>query len=124
MQITSDERGTLVVLGGRLDVTTVADVRAALHAAVDRGTGSLVLDLSGVELVDATGLGVLVGTHRRAGRVGRGLVLRDVSDRLQRLLRRSRLDRVLTLEVAAATVPSPRVGHAGVGVPADLTAAV
>jgi len=124
MQITSDERGTLVVLGGRLDVTTVADVRAALHAAVDRGTGSLILDLSGIELVDATGLGVLVGTHRRAGRVGRELVLRDVSDRLHRLLRRSRLDRVLTIEVAPATLPSPRGRRGEVVVAANLSAAV
>ena len=52
---------------------------------------------TGAELqsVDAPGLGVLVGAHRAAGRVGRVLVLRDVPPALARVLFRSRLDRVL-----------------------------
>lgn len=112
MQITTNPASTLVLLSGRLDVTTVADVRVALHAAVDAGSGPLVLDLSGVGVVDATGLGVLVGTHRRAGRAGRALVLRDVSARLGRLLKRSRLDRVLVVE-SAGPVPLPRAEPSG-----------
>ena len=42
-----------------------------------------------------TGLGVLVGAHRRAQRAGRTLVLRDVPDPVGRLLFVTRLDRVL-----------------------------
>jgi len=57
----------LLVLRGSLDVATAADVRQALHAALDGGTGDLVVDLAGVVLLDATGLGVLVGAHRRSG---------------------------------------------------------
>jgi anti-anti-sigma factor len=49
-----------------LDVRSVAEVRDALHAAIDAGDGDLVVDVSGVELVDAAGLGVLVGADRRA----------------------------------------------------------
>ena len=52
-------------------------MRAALHRAIDAGTGDLVVDLTQVELVDATGLGVLLGAHRRAKQQGRRLVLRD-----------------------------------------------
>ncbi|MEP6464632.1 MAG: STAS domain-containing protein [Frankiaceae bacterium] len=92
------EPGRVVVLRGRLDVSTVSDVRSVLHAAVDAGSGDLLLDLSGVDLVDATGLGVLVGTHRRATLAGRRLVLCDVPPRLSRLLLRTRLHRVLHLQ--------------------------
>ena len=42
--------GAELALTGRLDVSSVADVRAALHDAIDHGTGDLVVDLSGVEL--------------------------------------------------------------------------
>lgn len=87
--------GQLLVLEGRLDVVAAADVRLALADAVAEGSGDLVLDLAGVQAVDPTGLGVLVGAHRRAGRSGRTLVLRDVSPAAARLLRRTRLDRVL-----------------------------
>ena len=61
-------------------------------------TGELVARLSRRSTgVDATGLGVLVGAHRRARRAGRTLVLRDVPAPVARLLLLSRLDRVLRL---------------------------
>jgi len=90
-----DEPGRLLVLRGRLDVRVTADVRLALAAAVSDGTGPLVLDVAALEGVDAPGLGVLVGAHRRAGRAGRTLVLRDVPPALTRALLLTRLDRVL-----------------------------
>jgi len=87
--------GRLLALAGRLDVHVAADARLELAQAVDEGEGDLVLDLTALEAVDPTGLGVLVGAHRRAGRNGRTLVLRDTPPALGRLLRRTRLDRVL-----------------------------
>ncbi|WP_425491587.1 STAS domain-containing protein [Kineococcus aurantiacus] len=87
-------------VAGRLDVHTVPDVRAALHAAVDRGTGDLVVHVDEIVVADATGLGVFVGAHRRAQRTGRRLVLRDVPPPALRLLRVTRLHRVLLLDEA------------------------
>ena len=87
--------GQVLVLRGRLDVKVTADVRLALAAAVSAGTGQLVLDVADLEGVDATGLGVLVGAHRRAGREGRVVVLRDVPPVVARVLFLTRLDRVL-----------------------------
>ena len=94
--------GHVLALRGRLDVSAAADARLAIAAAVADGSGELVLDLAGCDGVDATGLGVLVGAHRHAGRAGRTLVLRDAPPALTRLLRRTRLDRVLH-QVATAT---------------------
>lgn len=98
MRVVSEETGQLLRLQGRLDVTTVADIRSLLHEAVDCGSDDLVIDLSDVELVDATGLGVLVGVHRRASRLGRRLVLRGVPPRVLRLLTVTRLSRILAIE--------------------------
>jgi anti-anti-sigma factor len=94
------EPGQHVAVRGRLDVRAAADARLALADAVARGSGDLVLDLSGLEAVDATGLGVLVGAHRQAGRAGRRLVLRDVPTPVGRLLLVTRLHRVLRTEVS------------------------
>ncbi|HET7475767.1 MAG TPA: STAS domain-containing protein [Dermatophilaceae bacterium] len=91
------DRGTELVVAGRLDVHTVADVRRMLHEALDdpaHGSGDLLLHLSGAEVYDATGLGVVVGLHHRARRLGRRVVLLDASPRLERLLRSTRLHRV------------------------------
>ena len=93
-----------VVLSGRLDVSCVAAVREALHEAIDLGAGDVVVDLAAVELVDATGLGVLLGADRRAKQAGRRIVLRGASPRVRRILRVTRLHRVLTLDHAAPAV--------------------
>ena len=93
--------GTAVALSGRLGAATVADVRAALSEATDAGSGDLQVDLHEVELVDATGLGVLIGTHRRADRAGRRLVLVGVPERIERLLLATRLHRVLYVDSTA-----------------------
>jgi anti-anti-sigma factor len=89
------EPGLVLALAGRLDVSAAADVRLALVDAVTAGSGPLVVDLSGLDALDATGLGVLVGAHRRAQRAGRVLVLRDVTPAVARLLFLTRLDKVL-----------------------------
>ena len=87
--------GQVLAARGRLDVAAAADARLALADAVRAGSGELVLDLAGLTAVDATGLGVLVGAHRHAGRAGRSLVLLDVPAAVARLLRVTRLHRVL-----------------------------
>lgn len=100
------EVGQQLAVVGRLDVHGVADVRLALHRALDAGTGDLRVDLSRAEVRDATGLGVLLSVHRRALRSGRRLVLVDVAPALLRLLRAGRLDRVL-VQVRSAEPAEP-----------------
>jgi anti-sigma B factor antagonist len=87
-----------VVLVGRLDVRGSAVAREALRAALETGEGELVVDLAEVELLDATGLGVLVATHRRARAADRRLVLRDASPRVTRMLALTRIDRIIASE--------------------------
>ena len=101
IEIDVESPGTVVSLSGRLSAATVADVRAVLVAALECGNGDLVVDLHGVELVDASGLGVLVGAHRLASRIDRRLVLRSVPPRIERLLAATHLNRVLAIDNAA-----------------------
>ncbi len=98
--------GSEIQVEGPLDVHSVADVRAALGRAIDDGAGDLVVHLAQAEIGDATGLGVIVGAHHRAQRAGRQLVLADVSPRLERLLRATKLNRIIP--VSSPTM-QPRV---------------
>ncbi|WP_306490467.1 2-oxo-4-hydroxy-4-carboxy-5-ureidoimidazoline decarboxylase [Streptomyces brasiliscabiei] len=85
-------------LAGRLDVTSAADIRRLLHEAVDASVDDVVLDLTDLDSWDATGLGVIMGAHRRARRRNRRLVLRGVPPMMMRLLTATRLHRILTIE--------------------------
>jgi len=104
--------GQEVAVCGRLDVHSVAAVRLALHDILDRGHGDLLIHLAGAEVHDANGLGMIVGIHHRAYGVGRRLVLVDVSPRLDRLLRVSRLQRVLAHGPGQREVTVVASGHA------------
>ena len=114
--------GQEVAVCGRLDVHSVAAVRAALHDILDRGHGDLLIHLAGAEVHDAHGLAMIVGIHHRAFGVGRRLVLVDVSPRLDRLLRVSRLQRVLARGSGQRVVTVVASGH--VVVPREGTVAL
>jgi anti-sigma B factor antagonist len=92
----------VVVIEGGLDSASAGVVRHRLHAAVDRGSGDLVIDLGAVETIDVNGLGVLVGTRRKAARAGRPLALRAVPPRVMRVLVGTRLYSALPVEPAPA----------------------
>lgn len=74
MQITlstqTDPMVTAVV--GRLDLRTAPELRTQVAAALVAGPGSMIIDLSDVEFIDSSGLGVLIGLHKQtAARGGR-----------------------------------------------------
>ena len=90
--------GTVLVIGSRLDGSSVADVRDGLRTAIEQTSGDVVLDLEAVEWVDATGLAVLVWAHRLLRVQHRHLVLRRCRPSVRRALAVTRLNRVLLLE--------------------------
>jgi anti-anti-sigma factor len=79
VRVVDSAHGQEVVIEGRIDVRSAADLRLALRAAISEGFGDLHLHLGDVEIGDATGLGVLLESHRRARREGRRLVLASIT---------------------------------------------
>lgn len=95
LDVLIESPGQEMRLRGPLNVHTVPDLRAQLQRVLEGGEGDLVLHLAEAEVRDATGLGVLVGAHHRALRRGRRLVIAETSERLERLLRITKLHLVL-----------------------------
>jgi anti-sigma B factor antagonist len=84
---TEDGGDTLVFrLRGSLDLATAPTVRAALSDATEKGSRHLLVDLSQLEFLDSTGLGVLIGAHRRAAERGGSLRLVVADGPISRLL--------------------------------------
>ncbi|MGA8099343.1 MAG: STAS domain-containing protein [Candidatus Cybelea sp.] len=57
-------------LRGSLDLATAPTIRAGLAEATEKGSQRLIVDLTQLEFLDSTGLGVLIGAHRRAAEHG------------------------------------------------------
>lgn len=58
---------------GSMDIATSPAARGALSEAIDGGANNLIVDMRQLEFLDSTGLGVLIGAHRRAAEKGGSL---------------------------------------------------
>ena len=61
---------SVLAVSGEVDVATVPRLREQLHGLVAQGSNKIIVNLDGVDFLDSTGLGVLVGSM--------GLVIRQV----------------------------------------------
>jgi anti-anti-sigma factor len=99
---------TIVRAHGEIDLATRAAFRAALTAGLDRQPSLLVVDLAGVSVLGAGGLGVLVGIANRAARAGIPIMIIGARPRVYRLFALTRLvDRLDVHPTPAAGILNP-----------------
>jgi anti-sigma B factor antagonist len=101
---------TVVHVRGEVDIYTSSLLRERLVELVEAGARQVVVDLSGVDFLDSSGLGVLVGALKRLRTAGGDLGLVCTSEKLLKIFRITALDRVFALHetVDAATAPPVR----------------
>jgi anti-sigma B factor antagonist len=77
VESTADGTGQLTLaVSGEVDTFTSAGLRDALNEGIDAGAVDITLDVSNMEFIDSTGLGVLVGALKRLQERGGSLTLR------------------------------------------------
>ena len=77
----------LFSLAGTLDIATSPTLRAALMEAADRSNHEIIVDLTALEFLDSTGLGALIGAHKRASEHSGSVRLVVQEGQILRLLR-------------------------------------
>ncbi|MGY4645416.1 anti-sigma B factor antagonist [Cellulomonas sp. URHB0016] len=99
VKVTSRDVGaqTVVDVVGEIDVSTADVLRERLLDLLDQDRTDLVIDLRGVRFMDSTGLGVLVGTLKKARLLGGRLQLVIDSERLLKVFRITALLQVFTV---------------------------
>ena len=88
---------TVVEVSGEIDVYTAPKLREALLSLVDSGTYRLVVDMSGVEFLDSTGLGVLVGGLKRVRAHDGAIDLVVTQGRILRIFKITGLSKVFSI---------------------------
>jgi anti-anti-sigma factor len=94
---------TIVALTGTLDLAAAPALREHLIGALRHSGRLLILDLREVASADAAGLAVLIGTQRRAARLGITLRLAAPGPQIAELLRTTEFDRTLIVHPALDT---------------------
>jgi anti-sigma B factor antagonist len=78
ISVRDDAGRKIVTVEGEVDVATAPALRDELYRLIEQGTSEVVVDLSGMDFIDSTGLGVFVGALRRARESGGGIELRGL----------------------------------------------
>jgi anti-sigma B factor antagonist len=82
---------------GEVDVYTAPQFREQLIQLVDQGQRQILVDLEGVEFLDSTGLGVLVGGLKRVRSQDGDLALVCTQRRILKVLEITGLTKVFTI---------------------------
>src|SRR5512132_2805254 len=88
---------TVVSLYGALDVATAPELREQVIELVNDGRSQLVFDLDGIDFLDSTGLGTVIGALKRARTHGGDLRLVCTETRVTRLFEITGLDKAVPL---------------------------
>ena len=107
----------IVRLAGELDIATTSKLRRVLkERLVDAGEVNIVVDLTELDFMDSSGLGVLIGMHKRARALRGSLAVVCPDGPVLRVMSITGLLHVLhvhaSLEAATAEPPEPRTRQA------------
>ena len=104
MQLTVDQRVStedsqvlVIAPAGEVDLATAGQLREGLEQAEAQAPGGLVIDLRAVGFIDSTGIGELVGCHRRCRESDRPLAFVVPEGPISKILRVPGLDSVFVV---------------------------
>ena len=98
LDIRKDGTRAEVFFSGNMYVEDSSSVREKLTDLLDDGMTLLVLNLSGLEYVDSSGLGVLISIHKRCIQKGGKMVISGLRGMVDDLFKLTRLDLVFNIE--------------------------
>src|ERR1700740_760417 len=88
---------TVIEVSGEIEGSTAPKLREKLISLVEAGSYQLIVDMEGVEFLDSTGLGVLVGGLKRVRAHDGGIDLVSTQGRILRIFRITGLNRVFSI---------------------------
>lgn len=105
VEITAEGEVLTVRLTGELDHHVAAEIRAdideALYSLLPK---KLILELSGIDFMDSSGLGLILGRYAKASEIGCLLVVKNPTPRIKRLIEISGMSGTIPVEAKEEAV--------------------
>lgn len=89
VKVGDPEQGVQAIsVRGELDLSTAPELEGPLEQTLENGKGSVLIDLTGCEFIDSTGIALIVRAWQRlqSGENGRALVICSQNDQVRRVL--------------------------------------
>lgn len=109
LDLTRTEEGArvLISLQGVANLRSTGELKSMLSSATeDSGIRQVVLDMSGVEMLDSAVLGILLAHHQKMQRRGGELVLLSPSDEMSDLLAMTDLEQLIPVYASREQLPA------------------
>ncbi|WP_147804462.1 STAS domain-containing protein [Alkalicoccus halolimnae] len=100
IQITEDDNKSVAEVSGEVDVYTATKLKETLIPLAEKEDNQLIIDLTNVEYIDSTGLGIFIGALKAAEKSGSTLKLIGLNERVNRLFEITGLHEVIDIEPA------------------------
>jgi len=97
LDVTERDDWAVLAVGGEVDVATAPRLREQLIGLVNQGSHRIVVDLTAVDFLDSTGLGVLVGGLKRVRAHDGSLRLVCTQERILKIFRITGLTKVFPI---------------------------
>lgn len=112
MECTVDTQDGLRVVRpvGPVDVNGSVALRDLLGREIDSPGARVIIDLERVTLIDSSGIGILVGAHRRAEQAGARLAVAAPAPAVAKILSMTRVDRLLDVHESVAEAAAAVTG--------------
>ena len=99
LKISYTDETLIAALSGEIDHHRAVSVRTGIDEAMYRELPkTLVIDIGGVDFMDSSGLGLILGRYTKAKEIGTSLVVRNPSVRAERMLKMAGIDRMIKIE--------------------------
>jgi anti-sigma B factor antagonist len=107
IEVSEKDGWSVVAVSGEVDVATAPRLREQLIELVNHGRHHIVVDLTDVEFLDSTGLGVLVGALKRVRTNNGELALVCSEPRILKVFEITGLTKVFPMHRTLADVAAP-----------------
>jgi anti-sigma B factor antagonist len=99
LKVTTRSQGdhTVITVAGEIDLYTAPKLQSELMTALGASPTRLVVDMSGVDFCDSTGINVLLAAHRQARERGGELQLAGPGSATRKVLQVTGLESVFTV---------------------------
>jgi len=87
-----------VELKGDVDIYTSQTLKEKLYGIIDNEKLDLKIDCKGLNYIDSTGLGIFVGTLKKAKQYEKKIVITNLRDNIKKLFIITGLDKVFVIE--------------------------
>lgn len=99
LSIEDEDEILTVRIGGEIDHHSAVWVRTEIDNAMSvRRPSKAVLDLSGIDFMDSSGIGLIMGRYAKMRAIGGELTLKNPNERIMKIFNMAGLEKIVSIE--------------------------